>query len=126
MKMILDVIDGVPVLRLAGEVDMSNTPAVQRLIATEIGNKVVAMVLDLSGVTYLDSAGIHLLYQLESKLEVHQQHLIVVVPTGVGITRTLQAAGVIGSFVLVSSVEAALVLAPRLSEAVKPGRRAVG
>jgi anti-anti-sigma regulatory factor len=67
-------------------------------------------VLDLSSVTYLDSSGIRLLFQLEADLVTHGQRLVIIVPSGAPILRTLQAAGVIGSLVLASSTEAALAL----------------
>jgi anti-sigma B factor antagonist len=107
----VETISGTSVVRVSGEVDMSNTASVESAAASAVSNRAHGMVLDLSDVTYLDSAGVRLLYHLESRLGMHQQRLVIVVPTGAQIIRTLHAAGVVGSLVLVSSVEAAIVAA---------------
>ncbi len=41
-----------------------------------------ALVLDLSGLTYLDSAGVRLLFELSTRLAERRQELIVVAPPG--------------------------------------------
>jgi anti-anti-sigma factor len=51
------------------------------------------MVVDLSAVTYLDSAGINLLFALGDKLRGRQQHLAVVVRDASPIARMLQITG---------------------------------
>jgi anti-anti-sigma factor len=88
---------------------MSNTAVVESAVAADVSNDAHGMILDLSDVTYLDSAGIRLLYHLESRLAIHQQRLVIVVPTRSVIVRTLQAAGVIGSLVLASSLDEAVI-----------------
>jgi anti-anti-sigma factor len=103
--------DGVPMISVGGEVDMSNAHEIEQLVRVMVGNDALALLLDLSDVTYLDSSGIRLLFQLDARLGAHQQRLVVVVPGGAVILRTLQAAGVIGSLLLASSVDAALVIA---------------
>ena len=103
-----ETVDGTVVVRVSGEVDMSNTSSIEETVGVAVPNNAHAMVLDLTGVTYLDSAGIRLLYHLESRLATHQQRLVVVVPPGSVLMRTLRAAGVIGTLVLASSVDAAI------------------
>jgi anti-anti-sigma factor len=111
VNVVTEVINGSIVVRVSGEIDMSNTSAIEGAVVAEVTNDAHGMVLDLSDVTYMDSAGIRLLYHLESRLGVRQQRLVIVVPPGSAIVRTLQAAGVIGSLALVSSVADAVTVA---------------
>jgi len=111
MNVTHEVINDIPVVKVSGEVDMSNCGYIDNVVATTVSNQAFALILDLSEVTYVDSAGVRLLYQLDARLEVHQQRLIVLVPAGAAILRTLQAAGVIGSLMLASSLDAALLVA---------------
>jgi len=83
----------VPVGRIAGDIDAANTDAIEQRIVENVSNDVFGFVLDLSGVTYLDSAGIRLLFQLESRLEGRQVKLVICVPEGAQINRTLDAVG---------------------------------
>jgi anti-anti-sigma factor len=65
-------------------------------------------VLEMSEVTYLDSAGVRLLYHLDERATARQQQLVVVIPTGALINRTLEAAGALGTLRIVASLDDAL------------------
>ena len=101
----------IPVIYVDGEVDMSNTHHIDAAVAGAVANDAFGAVLDLSKVTYLDSAGVRLLFQLDSRLAVHQQRLVLVVPASAPILRALQAAGVIGSLALAPALADALLIA---------------
>ena len=58
MEIITEEIGSASIVRVSGEVDMSNSPAVRDSLMLLIGEKVPAIVVDLSGVTYMDSSGI--------------------------------------------------------------------
>lgn len=61
--------DGVAVARVSGDIDLINHESVmQQLLQTAIGSG-PRFVLDLSGVTYVDSNGIRMLFALASELE---------------------------------------------------------
>jgi STAS domain len=49
------------VARLTGEIDLSNAPSLERTMLDSVPNTATGMVVDLSGVSYLDSAGIRML-----------------------------------------------------------------
>jgi anti-anti-sigma factor len=70
---------GVIVVSVRGEVDVSNTAALGQELS-EISNQALGLVVDVSGVDYLDSAGIALLYELHLRLERRGQALVVVAP----------------------------------------------
>ena len=123
MNVVSEAAAGLPAVRVSGEVDMSNTQRIADVVDSTVGNDAHALVLDLTGVTYLDSSGVRLLYQLDARLTAHQQRLVLVVPAGATILRTLRAAGVIGSLVLASSTDAAMLIA---RSAIDSGHRANG
>lgn len=74
--------DGGVVLSLAGEVDLANVDRVREQIEAEVANASWALILDLSILRYLDSAGVRLLFELSSRLAERRQELIVVAPEG--------------------------------------------
>jgi len=72
--------NGVIIARVVGEVDMSNADDLRAALAAAIPNDAVAMVLDLTGVEYLDSAGIRMMYQLTEDVQARRQRLQAVIP----------------------------------------------
>jgi anti-anti-sigma factor len=81
------------VVRLTGEIDLSNAGVLRRTIAESISNQVIELVVDLGDVRYLDSAGIAMLFDLSRRLAEREQRLVVVVPSGSLIRRSLDASG---------------------------------
>jgi anti-anti-sigma factor len=75
-------LEGVPVLRLRGEVDMSVVAALETQLRSSILDAAPGMVLDLTELEYLDSSGLRLVLDLASRLERHGQSLRVVVAEG--------------------------------------------
>jgi len=107
-ELLLDRVNGTPVARLTGEVDLSNAAILKRSIAESVSNHDVALVLDLSGVTYVDSAGIAMLFDLSRRLLQHQQQLFLVVPEASLIRRSLRISGWPTGAPVVHQVEDAL------------------
>lgn len=104
----LDLQEGLLTVRLSGEVDSSNSAELRTAITEATPNDAYGVVLDLTPVDYLDSAGIHLLFRLRESLGSRGQGLRVVVPAGSIVTDALRLAGVQGSVELDETVEAAL------------------
>lgn len=118
MNVVAELLDDIAVIRVSGEVDLSNTSLIEQAVDANVTNQAHALIVDLSDATYLDSSGVRLLYHLDSRLGSHQQRLVVIVPAGAPILRTLQAAGVIGSVALASTQDAAMLIA---RSAFEPG-----
>lgn len=78
---------------VTGEIDMSNAAELQAALTDGTPNSVRGLVLDLSSVDYLDSAGIHLLLRLHSSLHTRQQTLVLVVPADSVVSDTFRLAG---------------------------------
>ena len=90
----------VPVATVHGEVDASNAREFGERLHSLVTNRILAMVVDLSGTTYLDSAGINLLFSLGADLHARQQRLAVVVRSGSPVERMIEITG-LGETVLV-------------------------
>lgn len=100
--------DRVVVARLTGEVDLSNAASIESAIAEATPNQALAVILDVSALDYLDSAGIHLIYKLREKLRARGQRLRLVVPAGSPSTDALRLAGVSQVVDTAQTLEAAL------------------
>ncbi len=79
--------------RVAGEIDLANATDLQRDIAAVVSNDATGLVLDLSGLTFMDSSGIHMLFGLNERLRVRAQRLAVVLPRGNPARRVLDLSG---------------------------------
>jgi anti-sigma B factor antagonist len=98
----------VPVASLQGELDASNVGELGARLRTLLNNHLIAMVVDLSGTTYLDSAGINLLFSFGAELNARQQSLVLVVRSGSPIERMIQLTGLGETVAVHPTVPAAL------------------
>lgn len=71
--------NGTEVVRISGEIDLSNAARVREAIGAAIPDLPV-VVLDLTTLEYLDSAGVAMLFRLAERLSYHRQELQLVVP----------------------------------------------
>jgi anti-anti-sigma factor len=74
------VVGSTAVVTLEGELDRQRTAALREPLLDAAAPDVVALLLDLTGVVYLDSAGVHLLLDLDRVLSRRGQALHVVSP----------------------------------------------
>jgi anti-anti-sigma factor len=81
------------VLRIIGEVDISNARALSEAIEGAVGNDATTVLVDLAQTTYLDSAGVHLLIQLSERLKSRRHELRIVVPEGAPVRAVLELSG---------------------------------
>lgn len=89
----LAIVNGVPVVEVIGEVDMTNSHELEGLLdqASRTGRSTV--VVSLSGTTYLDSKGVRLLLRSAERLGLIRQRLVIVAPDGSVPRRILEIAG---------------------------------
>jgi anti-sigma B factor antagonist len=83
---------GFSVARLHGEIDIANAAAIGVELTDSVANSAAGVVVDLSDVDYLDSAGMRLLFELAARLNRRQQELRVVVPEGSMLESSLSVA----------------------------------
>jgi anti-anti-sigma factor len=82
-----------PVVSIEGEIDASNAMEIGDAVRAVLSNRTSALVIDLTPASYLDSAGINLLFQLGTELRDRQQRLHVVAPAGSAVARMLDISG---------------------------------
>lgn len=105
---LLELQGSVLVARLTGEVDLSNARGIEEAIAVATPNSAAAVIVDLSELDYLDSAGIQLLYQLREHLQARGQELTLVLPADSAAADALRLAGVIDQLGVAGTLEQAL------------------
>jgi anti-anti-sigma factor len=71
---------GTPVARVRGEVDMSNVAELSSTLQNSVGQEAPGLVVDFSETSYLDSAGLHFIFDLGKRLRDRGQRLCLVVP----------------------------------------------
>jgi anti-sigma B factor antagonist len=89
-EIVLEHRDGSVVARLTGEVDMSNASYVRDQLLASMPNEAIALVLDISGTRYIDSAGIEVLFDVSRRLGRRRQELRLVMPPDSPLRRVIQ------------------------------------
>ena len=82
------------IARVSGEIDLSNANDLESALIGAMSNHSRALIVDLSHVQYLDSAGIQLIYRLRESLRARRQRLAVVIPNRSPAPEALRLAGV--------------------------------
>lgn len=72
--------NGVQVVKIQGEVDLTNAVEVRDAISRVASADATVIVVDLSQTAYLDSSGIAMLFRLAERVSERRQELRVVVP----------------------------------------------
>ena len=80
-------------LGISGDVDLSNAANVETQLTTAIPNWASAVELDLGEVTYLDSAGLQVVFALTVKLRRLQIDLRILAPEGTPARHAIDMAG---------------------------------
>jgi anti-anti-sigma factor len=85
--------DETVVAMLTGEVDMSNAATVRQQIAESVTPDDDALIVDLSELSFIDSAGLHSIIELGTVLDERRQHLLLCLPPGSTIRRAIEIIG---------------------------------
>lgn len=93
---------------VTGEIDLSNAQQIGAALERGTPNHAHALVLDLSDVEYLDSAGIQLIYRLRERVRARGLTLTLVIPERSASHDALRLAGVAAHVPLVPTVDEAL------------------
>jgi anti-sigma B factor antagonist len=105
------------VARVTGEVDMSNAEEMGATVIGTAPNDAHGVILDLSGVDYLDSAGIYVIFGMRASLQARGQTLILVIPDRSPVHDALRLSGADRPGEMATSIEDALRSIDRSSPA---------
>ena len=83
------LVDDCYVATITGEIDMSNAEDLARVLEQQLVRDGDRHIVDLSGTTYLDSAGVRMLFAISERLRSRGRDLHVVVPEAGPIHRVL-------------------------------------
>lgn len=86
------------ILGVEGELDLYTAADLERLIH-ELGDEVTHLLVDLTGVTFIDSAGVGLLTQCAKRLGSHGGAMMLVIDT-VGVRKIFELTGLDRFFVI--------------------------
>jgi anti-anti-sigma factor len=96
-------VESVPVCEVRGELDASNVEHVREQILNAATSEAPGMVIDLTETTYLDSAGVRILFELARRLRSRRQELRIAVPAD-GIVRRVLVLTALGDVVPLESL----------------------
>jgi anti-anti-sigma factor len=82
--------DDIVVARLSGELDMSVAERTGRRIAASVPSSARGVIVDTTGLEFMDSSGVSMLFGLARQVASHRQELRVVAPSGRPVARVLQ------------------------------------
>ena len=82
--------DGVVVARVTGELDVAGAEQTGRAISEAVPNSARGLVVDFSGLRFIDSSGVAMMFMLSRRLTSRRQQLRCVVPEGSPVGRVLE------------------------------------
>ena len=103
--------DSIAVATVSGEVDMANAASIRVRIAELVTPDDDALVIDLSPLSFIDSAGVHAIVELATALRERRQRLVLCVPPGNQVGRTLELVGITRTVAVDPDREAAIASA---------------
>jgi len=77
-----------------GEIDLSNAGSLLEDLAAAVPNTAAGLLIDLTALEFLDSSGIHMLYDLAERLATRQQGFAVVLEPGAPPRRAIEVSGI--------------------------------
>ena len=99
---------GAIVAHVGGEVDMTNAGRLRDELLASVPNDALALVIDLSGCRYLDSAGIEVLFDMARRLRRRRQELRLALPASSPLKRLLDLTEVASAAPVYETLDAAL------------------
>jgi anti-sigma B factor antagonist len=70
--------EGSTILSLAGELDLSQVPAAEKTLRSVEGSQPSTLVVDLSGLTFIDSSGLRLVLEADQRARRNGRRLVLI------------------------------------------------
>jgi anti-anti-sigma factor len=106
----------IPVARLQGDIDAANATRVRDQLAHCMSNNVDTLVLDLGETSYLDSAGVDMLFRLNERLRQRRSRLLLVIPPDSKLVRLAELVGLPRAIPVYPNVDEALARCEPVAE----------
>ena len=107
MNLNVGEVDGVTVIETTGRLDTATAPELERAGGELIDAGVIRIVLDLSRLEYLSSAGLRVILALAKRLRAAEGELVMCEAGGL-VRETLELAGIVGIVPLCATLDDAL------------------
>jgi len=91
---VVDRADRAARITVTGEVDLANAEIVEQQITRSVSGDLTAVTVDLTGLDYIDSAGLWILFRLGARLSAVRIAGELVVPADGPVRRMIETAGV--------------------------------
>ena len=78
-------------VQIAGEADVTNTDELRRLLEEEVSQEPRMLIIDLSGLRFMDSSALHVLLRVNRSLDRHGGVLALVSPQAAVVSRRILA-----------------------------------
>lgn len=108
----LAIRDGVVVASFAGELDRPDSDGLREKLLNAIGSGARGLVCDLSSLSYIDSAGVHLLHRLSRALRAGGRRMALILPTESTPRRVLEITGMTEAIPVFASLDEAVAGVP--------------
>jgi anti-sigma B factor antagonist len=86
--------DGIVIASFAGELDRADTDGLREKLLDAVTSGGHGLVCDLSSLSYIDSAGVHLLHRLSRALQADGHRIALILPTDLTPRRVLELVGI--------------------------------
>ena len=100
--------EGIVLVRLEGEVEISGVEALRAQLVSNVENRDHGLVVDLTDATYVDSAGVNMLFELAEALARRQIRMAAVVPEEGLVARVVSLVGMESAIPVRPTAEAAI------------------
>lgn len=80
-------------IAVSGEIDLANAGSVENLLLDAVSNRTTAVSIDLGGLSYIDSAGLRVLFELGTRLRTLQTTFELIVPVRSPARRAIELSG---------------------------------
>lgn len=104
----LELVDGVPVIEVTGEVDIANIGELDESLRSAGEYDAGAVVVSLEKASYFDSAAIHALIMCRARLSTSRQGFVIVQPATAAGRRILEIAGLMREDMVAASLAEAV------------------
>ena len=85
---------GIVMAVVEGEIDLSNASHLKTELASSVSNSALGLLIDLTGLEFLDSSGVHMLYDVADRLATRQQRFAVVIGPDAPPRRAIELSGI--------------------------------